>query len=225
VTKYTRPGRLPELENEPANYSPVLQCPQAMTVRPHYVSYAMNMIVAVDPLIELSIGKPPRAQTRPARLSDMRNETALVWDTAVFVESDYDIDFPLGLDIDGERFMKGAATPQFRYYSKRDPFAALPGHYGQNAPIRLDSGKVAYRNIDPASHRMNSKESAAPYRGNLRFRHSEGTGCNAGFADGSVGRFVAVPRPDKTIESHNALRRNFMILWPGGVPADPAYPQ
>lgn len=226
VSKYSKLGRTPEVESDAANYSSVLQCPQALDAKQHYVSYAMNMVVGVDPLLELAMSSPPRARLRPARLSEIRNQTALVWDTAVIVNSSFDIDFIIGRDIDGQRFWKGAATPQFRYYTSKDLLAGIPqGKLGQNQPIQLSASLEPFRNIDPSLDLRDPQADTAPYHGNLRFRHAGETACNVGFADGSVGRFVAVPRPDKTIQSHNALRHNFMIHWPAGVPADPAYPQ
>jgi len=41
---------------------------------------------------------------------------------------------------------------------------------------------------------------------------------------GSVRQFTARMNPDKTVKSHDAIRRYFMIKWPSGVQADPRYP-
>lgn len=224
VTKYGQPGKMTRVESDPENYNPMLQCPEAQMVRPHYVSYAMNLAVAVDPLLELSVSSPPRAQIRPPKMADLRDDTALVWDTAVFVTSDFDIDFILGIDIDGGRALKGAATPQFRYFSKNDPLSGPPLNLGQHKPIQLSGDKEVFRNIDPPVHGADPKASAAPYRGNLRFRHQKGSACNVGFFSGHVGMFNAAVTPDGVVQSHTALRRHFLINWPAGVPADPKYP-
>lgn len=225
ISKWSKLGKTADVESDPSNYGAFLQCPEALGVRDHYVSYAINMLVGVDPLLELSMGVPARAQLRPARQGEVRDDTALVWDTAIVANSGFDMDYIVGRDIDDQRFWKGAATPQLRYYTRKDLLAGMPGKLGQSQPVRLSVGLEAFLNIDPVIDLTQSNPQATPYHGNLRFRHQQGTVCNVAFGDGHVDRFVAVPRADKTIQSHNALRRNFMINWPVGIPADPAYPQ
>jgi hypothetical protein len=44
------------------------------------------------------------------------------------------------------------------------------------------------------------------------------------FSDGSVRAFTAVVRADLTVQSHDALRRYFMIHWPPGVTPNPSVP-
>jgi prepilin-type processing-associated H-X9-DG protein len=221
VGKFINKGqmRAPE-ENDGANFPLALRCPVALDVREHYLSYTMNMTIAVDPRAELKMGPPPRAQLRPPSARQLRNQTALIWDTAVFQRSSYDIDSLIGLDIDEQRFWQGAAIPQYRYYNSGDPFGHVaPGTYGNNQPVKLDVGSAVFRNIDPPDSLVGS-----PYQGNLRFRHSGNTVCNAGFADGHVESFTAVMNGDGTVKSHNALRKYFMILPPAGVTWDPKLP-
>ncbi|HVT88241.1 MAG TPA: type II secretion system protein [Tepidisphaeraceae bacterium] len=226
IGKWAHGGQGGSTESDPYNYSKVLQCPEALAVRPHYVGYAANMVVMVDPLLELMMGSPPDAQLRPAKLDDLRPDTALVWDTAIFVSSDYDVDFLVGMDIDDQRFWKGAAIPQYRYFSPSDPFSKVGnGQFGQNQPIRLGSGSSSYYNIDPGLNLNDPTVNAAPYQGNLRFRHQSETACNAAFVDGHVEPFIAVINDDdKSVRSHNALRRYFMTKWPSGASPDPNYP-
>lgn len=224
ISKWSKLGKTADVESDPSNYGAFLQCPEALGVRDHYVSYAINMLVGVDPLLELAMSSQ-RSQLRPARQGEVRDDTALVWDTAIVANSGFDMDYIVGRDIDDQRFWKGAATPQLRYYTRKDLLAGMPGNLGQNSPIRLNVGLTPYFNIDPVVDPTQPSAETAPYHGNLRFRHQRGTVSNVAFGDGHVGRFVAIPRPDKTIQSHNALRRNFMINWPVGIPADPAYPQ
>lgn len=223
--KWLHYGKTPDDLLDPYNFPEVFRCPEAMQVRPHLLSYAMNMIVAVDPLLELEIGKKsPPAQIRPAKSHLMLKETVLLWDTAICANPDLPAGYLIGVDIDDQRFWRGAQTPQMRYYSLSDPYSRVGPPffpYGQNKPIKLDVGINTYYNKDPAD----STVEVRPYQGNLRFRHRRETVCNAGFADGHVGVFTAKVNPDRTVQSHDALRRYFMIKWPSGVSPDPAAPR
>ena len=60
--------------------------------------------------------------------------------------------------------------------------------------------------------------------GNLRFRHNKETVCNVAFADGSVRPIAAVMNRDRTVRSHDAIRRYFMLKWPPGVPPNKKVP-
>jgi hypothetical protein len=206
-------AKTPDATNIPdANFPPVLQCPEAQQSFPHPLSYAMNMIVAVSPFDELRAGAPPNAQLRPPHITQMLRDTALVWDTPVQSDWGNNLGFLLGADIDGQRFWRGATTPQFRYYSERDPFSLFPGQtYANNKPVTLNVGNSVYKNLDPPA------DSHYPWQGTLRFRHAKETACNAGFSDGHVDSFTASVRRDKTLKSHNAIRRQFMIKYPTGV--------
>jgi prepilin-type processing-associated H-X9-DG protein len=222
VGKFNKHGRMgtPE-ENDGNNFPAILRCPVAMDVREHFVSYAMNMTVGVDPRAELKMGPPPRAQLKPASARLLRNQTALVWDTVVFQRSGYDLDTLIGLDLDEQRFWQGAAIPQYRYYNANDPFGHMtPNTYGNNEPVKLNVGSAVFRNIDPPDATV-----GIPYQGNLRFRHGGNTVCNAGFADGHVESFTAALNGDQTVKSHNALRKYFMILPPVGASWDSKLPR
>jgi prepilin-type processing-associated H-X9-DG protein len=205
--------------NDEVNFPPVLKCPEADMAFPHVVSYAMNWIVGISPYDELRIGPPPRAQLKPPPITLMMPHTAVVWDTAVQPGWEQSVGFLLGADIDSQRFWEGARTPQMRYYTPKDPFAQLPpGNYGSSKPIQLSVSSFRWYNIDPQA------DTHYPYQGNLRFRHGKNTRCNVGFADGSVRSFTVKLRPDKSVIQHDALRRNFMIKWPPGVPANTELP-
>jgi prepilin-type N-terminal cleavage/methylation domain-containing protein/prepilin-type processing-associated H-X9-DG protein len=225
IGKWLHKGRMDiKEESSEFNFPSILQCPEAVAqVRPHWVSYAMNMIVAVNPLEEFRSGAMlPQAQTRPAKINNMMPETALVWDTCVFVRSQTDTDYLTGFDIDGGRFYDGAAKPEYRYYLPNDPWAQVQGgRFGNNKPVQMSnvsSGPFAFKNIDPPEPKA-PPDSNFPYQGNLRFRHQGNTACNVVFSDGHVGTFKAKVNFDKTIKSHDALRRYFMIKWPTGTPA------
>jgi prepilin-type N-terminal cleavage/methylation domain-containing protein len=195
----------------------VMRCPEAQLVYPHPLSYVMNMIVAVSPQHELMTGDPPRAQTKPPTTSLLRHDTALVWDTAVQPGWAREPGYLIGLDIDDQRFWRGVESPQFRYYSVRDPFANPAMHggiFGYQRPITLDVKMYPWRNIDPPDAR------SSPYQGNLRFRHRGQSACNAGYADGGVRQFTVKLKPDGSARRVDAVRRHFMIKWPQGVPPD-----
>jgi prepilin-type processing-associated H-X9-DG protein len=210
--------------NPPKGYAPAFQCPDAQQqAGPHPVSYVMNFIVAVTPYYELLVGQPPRAQTKPPSMHLMLNQlppgTALMWDTPIRPDAPFPEGQLVGADIDGQRFWQGARSPQYRYYSPHDVFGRIPpGIYGNNKPVVLNVGSNVYRNIDPPANTQ------FPYQGNLRFRHDDQTKCNVLFSDGSVRQLTAVVRADLTVQSHDSLRRYFMIHWPPGTPADPSVP-
>jgi prepilin-type processing-associated H-X9-DG protein len=201
-------------------YAAAFQCPNALQhVGPHRVSYSMNWIVAVSPRFELwTGGTPPNAQTKPPSLHLMLSSgTALIWDTAIGVNAPNDHTYLVGADVDDvQRFWGGAVHPQYRYFDPADVYQNIPpGVFGNSKPIRFSVS--SFLNIDPPVN-------GYPYQGNLRFRHEDQTQCNVLFSDGSVRRFTAVVRPDLTIQSHDALRRYFMINWPPGVTRDPSVP-
>jgi prepilin-type N-terminal cleavage/methylation domain-containing protein/prepilin-type processing-associated H-X9-DG protein len=214
VGRYT--GQRRDGDNKNVNFPPILRCPEAQQSYPHPLSYAMNMIVAVSPFDELRVSTLPNAQIRPPRITQMLRDTALVWDTPVQPDWGNSVGFLIGADIDGQRFWQGAFTPQYRYYSDRDPFAWFAGGtYGNNIPVRLNVGNFSYTNIDPPA------DSHYPWQGTLRFRHGQGAACNTAFADGHVEALLAKMNSNKTVKSHNAIRRMFMIKYPTGVvPAD-----
>ena len=146
----------------------------------------------------------------------------LMHDTAVHPGMSQDVGYVTDADVDGQRFWH-ADIPQFRYFSQNDPFGVLqPPIYGNNRPVGMGAN---WYNIDP---RPTGPEGFAsfPYQGNLRFRHNKETVCNAGFADGHVEGIVAKINPDKTMKSHTALRKYFMIKWPSGmgIHPNPNYP-
>jgi prepilin-type N-terminal cleavage/methylation domain-containing protein/prepilin-type processing-associated H-X9-DG protein len=207
----------------PKGYAPAFQCPDAQQqAGAHPVSYVMNMIVAVSPVYEVLIGQPPRAQTKPPKLHLMLRDspgTAVMWDTPIHPDPQFPEGYLVGADIDGQRFWQGANSPQYRYYSPHDVFGQIPpGVFSHNRPVLLNVGANVYRNIDPPAG------ASFPWQGNLRFRHEGQTQCNAAFFDGSVRAFTAVVRTDNTVQSHDAIRRYFMINWPPGTPPNTSVP-
>jgi prepilin-type N-terminal cleavage/methylation domain-containing protein len=204
-------------------FPPALTCPEALQSRPHVVSYVINMIVGISPFYEIDIGgMPPRGQLRPPKQNQLLKDTAVLWDTGIFLGWDESTGFLVGADIDSEFFWNGAHTPQYRYYSIKDVFGQIPpGIRGQNRAVNLNVGSYIFQNREPGTVATDRW----PYQGNLRFRHNKGTVCNAAIADGSVRQFTAKMNSDRlTVKSHDALRRYFMIKWPAGVPANPSVP-
>jgi prepilin-type processing-associated H-X9-DG protein len=205
-------------------FPPVLQCPEADQGAEHVVSYAMNWLVGIYPWRE--VGDPPGsfagALTRPTRQTQLLKETAILWDTGILRDWLMDPRWRLGADIDNQRIaFAGAITPQYRFYTIKDVFAHVPpGIHGQNKPILLNVAQYTYYNREPKS----VAEELFPYQGNLRFRHQKQTACNVGFSDGSVRQFTCKMNPDKSVKSHDTLRRYFMIKWPPGVRPNPGVP-
>jgi prepilin-type processing-associated H-X9-DG protein len=164
------------------------------------------------------------ALLQPTRQTQLLKETAVVWDTAIFEEWLVKPQWRLGWDIDGQRIRLGYLTPQYRFYTVKDIFAAFPpGIYGQNKPVVLNVGNGRFYNRDPGSIAAEGG-TQYPFQGNLRFRHQKNSTCNVGFSDGSVRQFTAKVNPDLTVKSHDALRRYFMIKWPTGIRPNRQYP-
>jgi len=199
------------------------QCPEADQVRPHFVSYAMNMLIAPAPVYEVSADAPGLLH-RPPRQSHLLPESAVVWDTSVNWGFERRPFARIGLDIDGQRIAwVGSTVPQARFYTISDPFSRIPPRtFGQNMPVVFNMGSDIFYNRDPAPPPPGAGQ--WPYQGNLRFRHRKNTTCNVAFSDGSVRQFTAKMNPDKTLKSHDALRRYFMLKWPTGVRPHPNYP-
>jgi prepilin-type N-terminal cleavage/methylation domain-containing protein/prepilin-type processing-associated H-X9-DG protein len=206
------------------HFTPALQCPDAMQYRDHEVSYAMSLVAGASPYIDVHLagGNPPPlgALLRPVRQHQFGKDTAVLWDTALVVGTEYEPQVRMGLDIDGQRIWQGARSPQLRFLSARDPFQAVSGGtFAHNRPLELNLPGWTYRNRETIS-----ESDFWTYQGNLRFRHRKNTACNVAFADGSVRQFTAKMNPDRSVRSHDALRRYFMLKWPPGVPPDPSLP-
>ena len=204
-------------EDVQRHFTPALQCPDAMQYRDHEVSYAMSLVVGAAPYFDVHVrgDDPPAigALTRPVRQHQLAKETAVLWDTALVVGTEFEPQWRMGVDIDGQRIWRGAHTPQFRFYGAHDPFLTVAqGAFAYNRPVNLSLPNWTYRNRETIS-----ETDYWTYQGNLRFRHRKNTTCNVAFADGSVRAFTAKQNPDRTVREHDALRRYFMLKWPPGV--------
>lgn len=215
------------------NSAPFLRCPEAMQVLPHLCSYTGNFVAFIDPFDDLRNGATATGTpgshcnviTQPTRTTKLLPFTALMWDTAVQQGMAQDVGYVTGADIDGQRFWRGAGSPQYRYYSINDPFGQVSPIYGNEKPVVLNVGSTFWRNVDPAgSGSFGFDPTGFPWQGNLRFRHNKSSACNVGFADGHVGQFTGKFRSDGAAIKHDALRKNFMVKWPTGVGPDPGLP-
>jgi prepilin-type processing-associated H-X9-DG protein len=222
----------PNNPEAPGNTAPFLRCPEAQQAFENICSYAGNFVAFISPGDDVRVCAVPnspdpwtRLVDRPIRTTQCLPFTALVWDTAVCEGMKNDVGYVTGADIDGQRFWQGATAPQLRYYSQHDPFGQVPpGQYSNNKPVGLNVGSNVWKNIDPPPLANNFGFNTYPYQGNLRYRHSKQTACNVGFADGHVGQFFGRFKSDKTVMSHDALRKNFMVKWPTGIGPDPGLP-
>ena len=218
-------------DNIRPSVGPVFQCPEAQQAFPHLCSYAFNFIVGISPyyeVVDAGVGGI-NVQYKPSKTTLMlKGGTALVWDTAVQPHWENNDGFLSGADIDGQRFWSGATSPQFRYFTEHDPFGQLPppppspANYGNNSPVKLNVGSNVFKNIDPPGSVGSTRH--YPYQGNLRFRHNKDTACNVGWSDGHVSQFIGRINRDKTVKSHDALRRYFMTKWPTGTTPDQSFP-
>ena len=194
-----------------------LTCPEALQQRDHVVSYAVSMVVGACPYLDSLVASATHdaigSLTRPVKQHLFGKDQAVVWDTAILIGEEFDPSFRIGADIDAQRIWSGALNPQYRFYSLRDPFAAIPpGWWGYHVPMRLAMASTVFQNREPAT-----AAERFPFQGNLRFRHRKQTTCNAGFADGSVRQLTAKLNLDRTVRSHDAIRRYFMLKYPPGI--------
>jgi prepilin-type processing-associated H-X9-DG protein len=231
ITKMSR-GKGAQIEDgdvsSPYN-GPFLKCPEAQLSYNQLVSYVVNMVAMTDPyacVTTLGGRVPPQM---PAKLNGMFPHTALVWDTAVFPNSDESVGYLTSADVDdSQRLWQGVANiPQWCFFDPRDPYARLGptfARFGNTKPVIFKGGTSgdAWRNIDPAIDPNTG--SGYPYQGNLRFRHNKNTSCNVAFADGHVESFKAKFNPDNTMRAHDVLRKYFLLKWPAGVPRNDTVP-
>jgi prepilin-type N-terminal cleavage/methylation domain-containing protein/prepilin-type processing-associated H-X9-DG protein len=197
------------------NSAPFLRCPEAEMVMDHVCSYVTNMITCVVPRNDRYLVHHPGAIAhRPAKTSDLFPHTILVHDTAIVPAFANSVGYVVNLDVDMQRFWR-PQTPQYRYHERHDPYARVPPYlFGQTRPVVFL--KATWRNIDPPPLNADGYY-GYPYQGNLRFRHGRQTVCNAGFADGSVGRLTARFNSEGVIQAHDAMRKYFKPRWPSGM--------
>jgi prepilin-type processing-associated H-X9-DG protein len=219
ITKMSR-GKGGQIEDgdisSPYN-GPFLKCPEASLSQNQLVTYVVNLVAMPGPYDNITTMGGPAPCIPPAKLNGMFPHNALVWDTPVLPNSDENVGYLTGADVDDvQRLWAGIAfRPQWAFFDPRDVYGNIPpGLLGNNKPVRFPA---SWKNIDPTSP-------SYPYQGNLRFRHNKNTSCNVGFADGSVRAFTAKLNSDKSMKSHDAIRKNFLLRWPSGVRRDPAAP-
>jgi prepilin-type N-terminal cleavage/methylation domain-containing protein/prepilin-type processing-associated H-X9-DG protein len=203
-------------DNENNNFPEFLQCPAAQLVYPHVVGYAANMVVFPSRADEYFVSGNPNV-IPPAKLNQLFPHNALVWDTSVSPGLENNVGYLVGADVDdSQRFWRGAAIGQYRYYDARDVYGTVlvQSGYGNNRPLKFNTS--TWKNIDPSTN-INNNGPGVPYQGNLRFRHVKETACNVGFADGHVEAIKGKFNPDKSMKANDAIRKLWMIRWPTGI--------
>ena len=212
-------------DNEDNNFPPVLNCPEAEMSFHHIVGYVANFVAFPSPWYDRQINSTSR-WIGPPKTSGLFGHNALIWDTAVSPGLDNNVGYLTGADIDGQRFWRGAQTPQYRFYDPADVYGRIPpGIFGNNKPVTMAPSGQTWKNIDPPDPTGNGP--GIPYQGNLRFRHAKETAVNVGFMDGHVEPIKGKFKSDRTLvnsTSHDALRKLFMIKWPAGIPRDTSVP-
>jgi prepilin-type processing-associated H-X9-DG protein len=217
ISKMSR-GKFGQMEDglisSPFN-APFLKCPEASLAQNQLVSYVVNISAMPGPFDDvITIGGK---LMKPAKQNLLFGHNILVHDTAVGVNSDESVGYLTNADVDDQRLWEGALSPQWRYFDPADRYARIPpGLYGNNKPVFMGQN---WKNIDPQTD-----PPGYPYQGNLRFRHGKGTICYAAFADGHVEGFTAKFNADKSMKSHDVLRKLFMTKWPSGVRRNPGVP-
>ena len=193
----------------------MLQCPEAAQQYVHIVGYVANMVAFPGKVYERQALGPGKDIIKPAILTQLFPHNALVWDTSVSNGLENNVGYLLGADLDGQRFWT-PDVPQHRYYDPADVYAKLQGGaLGNQKPVRFNVGSPVWKNIDP--HDPDDGGPGYPYQGNMRFRHNKNTACNVGFADGSVRQYVGKFKGNGEMQSHDAIRKDFMIKWPSGL--------
>jgi len=219
VGKYVVKGA--DGDNLSDNFPPVLNCPEAELAYTHVLGYVANMVIFPSRGDEHAIVGGPNI-IRPATLSQLFPHNALIWDTAVSPGLENNVGYIIGVDIDDvQRFWAGANTAQYRYYDPADVYGrVLPmSGYGNNRPLKFPG---TWRNIDPPDPEGDGP--GYPYQGNLRFRHNKNTSVNVGFADGHVESISGKFNANRSMRSHDAIRKHWMMKWPSGIARSSAVP-
>ncbi len=221
VGKYMTKGA--DGDNEDNNFPPVLQCPEASMAFNHIVGYVANFVAFPSPFNERRVNSSSK-WISPPKTSGLFGHNILIWDTSVSPGLENSVGYLTGADVDGQRFWRGASTPQYRFYDPADFYGRIPpGAFGNNKPVTMFSaGMPVWKNIDPPDPTGDGP--GMPYQGNMRFRHVKDTAVNCGFMDGHVESLKAKFNGDKTMRSHDVLRKYFMIKWPSGIARDPSVP-
>lgn len=222
ITKMSR-GKAGVIEDgtisSPYN-GPFLKCPEAAMEQAQLVSYVVHLAALPSPYDNIATMGGPAPCMPPAKITGLFPHNAVVWDTAVLPNSDESVGYLSGADVDDvQRLWQGIAfRPQWCFFDPRDPYGSIGNpafqKFGNNKPIIFST---SWKNIDPTGP-------GYPYQGNLRFRHNKNTSCNVGFVDGHVEAFRGKFNSDKSMKSHDLLRKYFLLRWPSGVKRDPRVP-
>jgi prepilin-type processing-associated H-X9-DG protein len=209
-------------DNEDNNFPPVLNCPEAEMSFHHIVGYVANFVAFPSPWYDRQVNGSSR-WISPPKTSGLFGHNILIWDTSVSAGLDNNVGYLTGADLDNQRFWNGATSPQFRFYDPADVYGRIPpGTLGNNKPVQMGAN---WKNIDPQDPSGNGP--GFPYQGNMRFRHAKETAVNCGFMDGHVEPIKGKFKGDRTLQagnSHDALRKYFMIKWPAGIARNTSVP-
>ena len=219
VGKYMTKGTAGDNDN--TNFPAVLQCPEAAQAYNHIVGYCVNFVAFPTPYYERQFNSGGKLWRQPPKTNGVFGHNILVYDTAVSAGLDNSVGYLVGGDVDDERFWRGALYPQYRFFDPGDRYGRIPpGINGNNKPVAMGAN---WKNIDPQD-RGGNQGPGYPYQGNLRFRHVKDTALNAGFMDGHVESIKGKFKNDKSMLTHEVLRKHFMIKWPSGFARNPSVP-
>jgi len=222
-------------------FAQVFKCPEGLT-RPEFVQpvhYAAHSVAMPDARYEIKgypfsgdKEAPTKDLIKPARLTDLFPDNALIWDTPLILSFQNwlpDADKQIGTTfsyIDGGQLCY-PSQPELRYRNNDDPFNGNPPDpfLSWGAPIFYAS-PITRPGLLPNTD--NTEVSSDPafiiitnvHTGNARWRHNGSNVCNVGFSDGVVRplqwfpkRFIAGDTSQVTADSE-FLRKYIMIKWP-----------
>jgi len=215
-------------------FNKVFKCPESVQtpefIQPvHYAAHSVAMPNMQDECTSNGGEYPQNDLIRPARLTDLYPDNALIWDMPLilsFTNFEPGADKQLGFaysNVDGSQ-LRYPRFPEYRYRNNDDYFAGqwdLSWSYpiwfpAPSLPAPWDS------NADDINSSAPNQITAWNFHiGTTRFRHNGGNVCNVGFADGVVRpiawfpkRYVKDSTPQDGAADNEFLRKYIMIKWP-----------
>jgi len=205
LRKYMRKGSSSVYDNSTllpdgsrsTRYMAAFNCPTAQE-REAGCDFGSNMVIMPELRWETVIfaGTPSYRQlTKPAQLSKLYPDNALLWDACELgnVDPPFSRQYVCGYDVDMGNFNNPRTLSRLRFRGQIPPAGVTPTN-GDEFPI------------DPGP---NTDDGSAGTRGNILWRHSRKTAANFLFADGTV-RTMKITRFAGTAQATGDVLRKYL---------------